>query len=91
VLSTNGSAGNIANGGKIFAVSSQNFYKKTEQDNTEPVVKSCDTEYISKSKDGRNGAGKKLLNNISALQDNILDYKSDIDGLLSVLHTIKNR
>ena len=43
------------------------------------------------SKDERNGVGKELLNNISALQDNILDYKGDIDGLISVLHTIKNR
>jgi hypothetical protein len=65
--------------------------KDGDQNNTEPVVESCDTEYISKSKDGRNGAGKKLLNNINALQDNTLAYKSDIDGLLSVLHTIKNR
>jgi hypothetical protein len=34
---------------------------------------------------------KELLKNISVLHDNIMDYKSDIENLKSILHSIKNR
>ena len=65
--------------------------KDIEQRIAEPVVELRDTEYKNKPKDERNGVFKEIFNNISSLQDNILDYKGDIDGLISVLHTIKNR
>ena len=65
--------------------------KDSQQRIAEPVVELCDVEYKNKSKGERNGVGKELLNKFTALQDNILDYKIDIDGLMSVLHTIKNR
>jgi hypothetical protein len=38
-----------------------------------------------------NRACKDLLKDTGVLQDNIMDYKSDIDNLKSIIHSINNR
>ena len=37
-----------------------------------------------------NGACKDPLKDTSVIQDNIMDYKSDIDNLKSILHSLNN-
>jgi hypothetical protein len=38
----------------------------------------------------RKGVCKDILKDTGVLHDNIMDYKSDIDNLKSILHSIKN-
>jgi hypothetical protein len=46
---------------------------------------------INSDASASNGACKDLLKDTSVLQFNIMDYKSDIDNLKSLLHSINNR
>ena len=51
----------------------------------------CNALYTNKvPMSASNGACKDLLKDTSVLQDNIVDYKSDIDNLKSILHSINN-
>ena len=57
------------------------------QNNTEPLVGSCIAVHANKvPMNAGNGACKDFLKDASVLQDNIVDYKSDIDILKSFLH-----
>ena len=47
--------------------------------------------FINSDASASNGACKDLLKDTSVLQFNIMDYKSDIDNLKSLLHSINNR
>jgi len=61
------------------------------QNNTEPLVESWNAVYTNNvPMSASNGACKDLLKDTSVLQDNIMDYKSDIDNLKSILHSINN-
>jgi hypothetical protein len=62
------------------------------QNNTEPLVESCNAVYKNNMPmSASNGACKDLLKDTSVIKDNILDYKSDIDNLQSILHSLNNR
>jgi hypothetical protein len=62
------------------------------QNNTEPLVESCTAVYTNNvPMSASNGAYKGLLKDKIVLQDNIMDYKSDIDNLKSILHSVNNR
>jgi hypothetical protein len=62
------------------------------QSNTEPLVELCNAVHTNKeTMSASKGVCKDLLKDTSVLQDNIMDYKSDIDNLKSILHSIKNR
>jgi len=61
------------------------------QNNTEPPVESCKVYTNKVPMSASNGACKDLLKDASVLQDNIMDYKSDIDNLGSNLHSINNQ
>jgi hypothetical protein len=60
------------------------------QNNTEPPVQSCNVCTNKVPMSASNGACKDLLKDTSVLQDNIMDYKSDIDNLKTILHSIDN-
>jgi hypothetical protein len=61
------------------------------QNNTEPLVELCNAVHTNKENmSASKGVCKELLKDTSVLQDNIMDYKSDIDNLKSILHSIKN-
>ena len=61
------------------------------QNNTEPLVESCNAVFTNNvPMSASNGACKDLLKDTSVLKDNIMDYKSDIGNLQSILHSINN-
>jgi len=60
--------------------------------NTELLVESWNAVYTNNvSMSASNGACKDLLKDTNILQDNVMDYKSDIDNLKSILHSINSR
>jgi hypothetical protein len=61
------------------------------QNNTEPLVESCNVYTNNVPMSASNGACEDLLKDTSILQDNIMDYKSDIDNLKSIFHSINDR
>jgi hypothetical protein len=61
------------------------------QNNTEPLVESCNAVYTNNVPiSASNGDCKDLLKDTGVLKDNIMDYKSDIGNLQSILHSINN-
>ena len=76
---------------KSLQLATKVFQNDNVQNNTEPLVESCNVYTNKVPMTASNGACEDLLKDTSVLQDNIMDYKSDIDNLKSVLHSINNR
>jgi len=61
------------------------------QNNIELLVELCHAVHTNKgTMSAHKGAHKDILKDTGVLHDNIMDYKSDIDNLKSILYSIKN-
>jgi hypothetical protein len=76
---------------KSLQLATKILQNENVQNNTETLVESCNVCKNKVPMIASNGACEDLLKDTSVLQDNIMDCKSDIDNLKSILRFINNR